>query len=82
MVLPGNTLRVGVTLIFVAIAALVGWRLWVYYTLSPWTRDARVMANVVEIAPDVSGLVSAVNVIDNQPVNQGDVLFVIDQKRF
>ncbi len=82
MVLPGNTLRVGVTLIFVAIAALVGWRLWVYYTLSPWTRDARVMANVVEIAPDVSGLVSAVNVIDNQAVNRGDVLFVIDQKRF
>lgn len=82
MALAGTALRVSVTLIFVAVAVLVGWRLWNYYTLSPWTRDARVMANVVEIAPDVSGLVSAVNVVDNQAVKRGDVLFVIDQERF
>jgi RND family efflux transporter MFP subunit len=60
----------------------VGWRLWDYYTLSPWTRDARVLANVVELAPDVSGLISAINVTDNQKVQKGDVLFVIDQERF
>ncbi len=82
MALAGTALRVSVTLIFVAVAVLVGWRLWNYYTLSPWTRDVRVMANVVEIAPDVSGLVSAVNVVDNQAVKRGDVLFVIDQERF
>jgi len=78
----GAIARVGVTLLAVAAALFVGWQLWVYYTLSPWTRDARVMANVVEIAPDVSGLVSAVNVTDNQKVSRGDVLFVIDQQRF
>jgi RND family efflux transporter MFP subunit len=71
-----------VTLACVTVAAAVGWRLWVYYTLSPWTRDARVLANVVELAPDVSGLISAIDVIDNQTVHRGDVLFVIDQERF
>ena len=75
-------LRVLVTLLVVAVAGYVGWRLWDYYTLSPWTRDARVLANVVELAPDVSGLISAINVTDNQKVQKGDVLFVIDQERF
>ncbi|MFK8254093.1 efflux RND transporter periplasmic adaptor subunit [Ancylobacter terrae] len=74
--------RVGLTLVAVAAAVLVGWRLWDFYTLAPWTRDARVLANVVDVAPDVSGLVSAINVVDNQAVKKGDVLFVIDQQRF
>ena len=75
-------LRLLVTLLVVAVAGYVGWRLWNYYTLAPWTRDARVLANVVELAPDVSGLISAINVTDNQKVQKGDVLFVIDQERF
>lgn len=75
-------LRVGVTALVVVAAVFVGWRLWAYYTLSPWTRDARVRANVVELAPDVSGLISAFNVVDNQVVKKGDVLFVIDRQRF
>ncbi|MFD2032449.1 hypothetical protein ACFSKM_23230 [Ancylobacter dichloromethanicus] len=47
----GSVLRVGVTLLATAAAVFVGWRLWLYYTVSPWTRDARVLAQVVEIAP-------------------------------
>lgn len=82
MAYVGTGLRVGVTLLATAVAVFVGWKLWLYYTVSPWTRDARVLAQVAEIAPDVSGLVSAVNVSDNQFVHEGDVLFVIDQKRF
>jgi RND family efflux transporter MFP subunit len=64
------------------LAAIVGHRLWVYYNSEPWTRDARVRADVAEIAPDVSGLVDTVNVIDNQTVKVGDVLFTIDKRRF
>ena len=82
MILGGRFIRAGVTCVVVTAALAVGWQLWVYYTLSPWTRDARVLATVVNIAPDVSGLVSTVNVVDNQLVSQGDVLFVIDQQRF
>jgi RND family efflux transporter MFP subunit len=75
-------LRVFVTLVAVTAAVLVGWWLWDFYTLSPWTRDARVQGNIVEVAPDVSGLITAINVIDNQKVAKGDVLFVIDRQRF
>lgn len=81
MALTG-VVRYAVTAVAVIAAVFVGWRLWDFYTLSPWTRDARVLANVVGIAPDVSGLISAINVVDNQTVRKGDVLFVIDQQRF
>lgn len=75
-------LRYLVTLVAVLAAVAAGWWLWQFYTLSPWTRDAQVQANVVEVAPDVSGLVDSINVVDNQLVKKGDVLFVIDQQRF
>ncbi|MCJ8145082.1 HlyD family secretion protein [Ancylobacter sp. A5.8] len=77
-----GVIRFLVTLIAVVAAALVGWWLWNFYTLSPWTRDARVVVNVVDLAPDVSGLVTEIPVIDNQQVRKGDVLFVIDKDRF
>jgi multidrug resistance efflux pump len=78
---PGSG-RVLLTLVIVAVAIVVGRSLWVYYEESPWTRDGRVRADVVTIAPDVSGLISEVPVHDNQPVKRGDVLFRIDQARF
>jgi len=74
--------RFAITAVAVAIAAVVCWQLWVYYKLSPWTRDGRVRADVVPVAADVSGLVSDVFVQDNQRVKKGEPLFRIDQKRF
>jgi multidrug resistance efflux pump len=73
---------VAVTLIAVAAAALTAWHLWQYYTGAPWTRDARVRADVVQVAPDVSGPVAEVLVADNASVKRGQVLFVVDQARF
>ena len=78
----GSLARGAVTLVAVAIAAFIGWQLWTYYTLSPWTRDARVLANVVQVAPDVSGLITRIHVKDNQQVGKGDLLFEIDPERF
>jgi len=66
----------------VVVAALLGHALWKHYLYSPWTRDGRVRADVVRIAPDVPGLVSALKVTDNQFVHKGDVLMVIDQDRY
>jgi multidrug resistance efflux pump len=74
--------RVTVTGITVAVAALIGWQLWLYYLEAPWTRDGRVRADVVQVAADVSGLVTDVLVHDNQQVNEGEVLFRIDPARF
>ncbi len=75
-------LRVLVTLVAVIAAVLVGWWLWNFYTLSPWTRDARVQGHIVEVAPDVSGLITTISVVDNQKVAKGDTLFIIDRQRF
>lgn len=74
--------RFAVTAVAVGVAAVIGWQLWIYYLEAPWTRDGRVRADVVQVAADVSGLVSEVLVHDNQTVKQGDVLFRIDPARF
>src|ERR1700746_3860842 len=77
-----STGRVLLTLVVVLIAIGVGWQLWSYYMLEPWTRDGRVRADVVKVAADVSGLVSDVFVHDNEKVSKGQQLFRIDQRRF
>jgi RND family efflux transporter MFP subunit len=74
--------RVLLTLVVVLVAIGVGWQLWSYYMLEPWTRDGRVRADVVTIAADVSGLISDVLVHDNEKVSKGQKLFRIDQRRF
>ncbi|MQB43312.1 HlyD family secretion protein [Rhizobium sp. ICMP 5592] len=74
--------RLFVTLVFVVGAVFVGRELWGHYMDEPWTRDARLRADVVGIAPDVAGLVSDVLVKDNQTVTKGEVLFRVDRERF
>jgi multidrug resistance efflux pump len=74
--------RFAITAIAVGIAAVVGWRLWIYYLEAPWTRDGRVRADVVQVAADVSGLVNDVLVHDNQVVKKDGVLFRVDPARF
>ncbi|CAM4348792.1 RND family efflux transporter MFP subunit [Bordetella tumbae] len=77
--------RVGkfvVTVLTVCAAVYAGWQLWIHYEIDPWTRDGRVKAYVVQVAPDVSGLVTAVPVNDNQDIKKGNVLFEIDRARF
>jgi multidrug resistance efflux pump len=74
--------RFAVTAIAVGVAGVIGWQLWIYYVEAPWTRDGRVRADVVQLAADVSGLVSDVLVHDNQAVKKNEVLFRIDPARF
>ena len=77
-----TTVRVILTLFVGVSAAILGWGTVHYYFFSPWTRDARVTADVVTIAPDVSGYVTEVRIRNNQFVKRGDILFVIDQDRY
>jgi len=74
--------RVAVTLLTVALAVVIGMAIWDYYLEAPWTRDGRVRADVVAVAPDVSGLVTEVLVKDNQDVKRGDPLFRVDPERY
>jgi multidrug resistance efflux pump len=72
----------GITLAFAAGAVYAGWQLWRHYEVEPWTRDGRVKAYVVQVAPDVTGQVTRVYVHDNQHVAAGEPLFEIDRARF
>jgi multidrug resistance efflux pump len=74
--------RVLVTTAMVALASIVSWHLWTYTMRAPWTRDGRVRADIVGLAPDVSGLVTQVFVRDNETVRRGEVIFQIDPARF
>jgi len=74
--------RYAITLLLVVIAVVIIFRAWVFYTESPWTRDARFSADVVAISPDVTGLITDVPVHDNQLVKKGDTLFVVDRPRY
>lgn len=74
--------RVAVTLAMTGLALRGAWLLWDHYELEPWTRDGRVRADVVQIAPDVSGLISTVSIRDNQRVRAGELLFEIDRARY
>lgn len=79
---PILLLRVAVTLAIVALAIVAARRLWTHYEVEPWTRDGRIRADVVQVAPDVSGLVTRVLVRDNQPVTVGMPLFEVDRPRY
>ncbi len=69
----------GRTLVVVALAVIFSWALWRHYMYSPWTRDGRVRAEVVNVAAQIQGRVTGLEVLDNQYVNKGDVLFEIEK---
>ena len=48
----------------------------------PRTDDAYLQANLIHLAPDVSGRIVALNVQENQAVRAGDVMFVIDPEPY
>ena len=77
-----NIVSVLFTLSLVALAIFLGNKLWVRYMDTPWTRDGRVRADIVNVATDVSGLVTKVVVHDNQYVHKGDLLFQVDTERY
>lgn len=71
-----------VSLIAVASAVIITLYVWGIIERHPRTDDATARANVVGIAPRVSGQILKLNVQDNQAVKQGDVLFEIDPEDY
>ncbi|GID03419.1 MULTISPECIES: HlyD family secretion protein [Pseudomonas] len=70
------------TLAVVVLAVILGWFAWEHYTRAPWTRDARVRADVVTLSADVSGRIVSLSVQDNQRVEKGQLLLEIDPARY
>jgi multidrug resistance efflux pump len=77
-----KVLRILVTLLVVVAAGFGARWLWIRYNLDPWTRDGRLRADVVQVSPDINGLVTAVDVRDGQKVRIGDTLFIVDRPRY
>ncbi|QTH12082.1 HlyD family secretion protein [Pseudomonas corrugata] len=75
-------LKMLVTLGLGLIALLFCMQLWRTYELAPWTRDGRVSAHVIRIAPEVSGQVERLLVGDNQWVAKGASLYQIDRSAY
>jgi RND family efflux transporter MFP subunit len=69
-------------MLLLAAALWSGRSAWDHYMESAWTRDGRVKADVITISADVAGTVTEVLVRDNQLVQKGDVLFVVDKARY
>ena len=77
-----NIVKITVTtLIFLVAVLLVGLK-YIDYVKNPWTRDGQVRANVIEIAPRVSGPIVDLPIRDNQFVSAGDLLFEIDPRTY
>jgi multidrug resistance efflux pump len=72
-------LATGAVVLIAIVAVLL--KYWDYVT-NPWTRDGQVRANVVQIAPRVSGPIVELPIRDNQFVRVGDLLFQIDPRTF
>lgn len=76
LIKPAVTLGLGLLAIMFCL------QLWRTYVLAPWTRDGRVSAQVIRIAPEVSGQVVQLLAGDNQWVTKGDLLYRIDARAY
>jgi multidrug resistance efflux pump len=84
---PARRLRIRIlpvliTMIAVAIAAVLTWLMWTTYLGTPWTRDGRVRVYVVTMAPQVAGIITELPVKDDQLVHKGDLLMLIDPTNY
>jgi RND family efflux transporter MFP subunit len=64
----------GIAVVAVAVALVT----WDQYNAGPWTRNGRVRVHVASVAPQISGQITELRVVDNQFVHKGDILYVID----
>src|SRR5262249_51921432 len=55
---------------------------WNLYNAAPWTRDGSVRVQVANVAPQISGQIKELRVVDNQFVRKGDVLYVVEPVDF
>ena len=75
-------IKLGILLLVLIAGAVLAWRYWRHAQLYASTDNAYVNADVVQIAAQDSGPVERLEVRDQQHVEAGDLLFVIDPRPF
>jgi RND family efflux transporter MFP subunit len=73
-----SLLRKAATAGIAVVAVLIALVTWDHYNAGPWTRDGRVRVQVASVAPQISGQITELRIVDNQFVRKGDLLYVID----
>src|SRR5262245_19315838 len=76
-----RTVKKGTLAVLLAIVLSLLWYL-VADRYTPYTNQARVEGFVIGVAPQVSGRVTKVSVVNNQEVQEGAPLFEIDKSQF
>ena len=71
-----------ISIVLILVACVLVLFVWDIIEHHPRTDDAIATANVIGVAPRVSGPVIVLNVQDNQEVKEGDLLFEIDPSDF
>jgi multidrug efflux system membrane fusion protein len=71
-----RVVTVGGTLLFLFVA----WETFTYFIA--YTDDAYVRSDLVAVAPEITGPIVAVHIVDNQPIRKGDRLVTIDPVPF
>lgn len=82
MIFLKKGLIISLNLLLFGVAIYFGYQKYQEYFNNPWTRDGQVRAQVIQISPRVSGMVTKIDIVDNQFVKKGDLLFEIDPEPF
>src|SRR5262249_11996490 len=72
----------GVIIVLVIIGLVWGINKFIYSQSHETTDDAQLAGHVVPVIPKVSGYIQRVYVSDNQPINVGDTLVVLDPRDY
>ncbi len=75
-------IKILLTLAILGAAGFFAYNKYRAYIDNPWTRDGQVRTQVIQVTPRVNGMVIKINVIDNQRVKKGDLLFEIDPSQY
>jgi len=75
-------IKVLLTLTILGAAGFFAYNKYRAYIDNPWTRDGQVRTQVIQVTPRVNGMVIKINIIDNQQVKEGDLLFEIDPSQY
>ena len=70
------------TFLLVLVAVVVAYAVYQRWVHNPWTRHGQVRAEIVKVAPRVSGYIVEIAVRSNQFVRKGDLLFRIDPSSY
>ncbi len=75
-------IKILLTLAILGAALFFAYNKYRVYIDNPWTRDGQVRTQVIQVTPRINGMVIKINVVDNQQVKEGDLLFEIDPSQY